>query len=135
VIELFTGGLARLYRPIDNLRAFRHLNLGRVPFQRISAGGRDGSRHHQQSRPGNVSSLNCLLNADVAVTRTFGFHIPQRGEALLECPPRRDCSSRRAHGQWRSQNVGVISALCGIFSLQKDVSVRVDQAGKDRLFR
>jgi hypothetical protein len=135
VVELFACGLARFHRAVDNLCAFWHLQFRRVPFQRISPSGRDRPRHHQQPRPRNVASLNRLLDADIPVTRPLGFHVAECGEALLQRPPGRDRGSRRPHRQRRGQNVSVVAALRGIFSLQKDVRVRIDQARKHGLFR
>ncbi len=135
VVELFARGFARFHRAIDDLCAFRHLELGRVPFQHVAARRRDGTCNNQQSWPGNVSSLNRLLDADIAIACALGFHIPQCGKALLQRPPGRYRGSCRAHRQRRCQNVGVVAALRGIFALQEDVRVRIDQSGKHGLFR
>ena len=89
----------------------------------------------EQPRPGNIAAFNRLLDADVAVARTFGLHVAQRGEALLQRPPRRNRGSCRAQRERRVQNVGVVAALRGIFALQKNVRVRIDQAGQHGVFR
>ena len=84
VVELLARGLARLDRSIDDLHALRHFDLRRVALERISSGGRDRARRNKQPRPGNVSAFNRLLDAHIAVARTFGFHVAQSGEALFE---------------------------------------------------
>jgi hypothetical protein len=70
-----------------------------------------------------------LLDADVTVPGTFGFDIPERGESLFKRTPSGDCGASGAKSQRSIQDVGVVSALGGIFSLQKDVGVRIDEAG------
>ena len=135
VVKLLARGLTRLDRSVNDLHPLGHFDLGRVTLQRISAGCRDGARRNKQTRSGNVSAFNRHLDAHVAVTRTFGFHVAQRGEALFERPPHRDRRPRRAKRQRILQQLNVVSALGGIFSLKKNVRVGVDQPGKHRGLR
>ena len=67
----------------------------------------------EQARAGNVSALDRLLDADVAVAGAFGLDIAQRGEALLQRAARGDRGARRAERQRGIQDVGVVSALGG----------------------
>ena len=85
----------------------------------------------KESRAGNVALFDGLLDADVAVARAFGFNIAQGGEPLLQGAARGDCGPRRAQSQGSMKNIGVVSALVRVFSLQKDVGVRIDEAGQN----
>src|SRR5580700_9396984 len=87
VIELLARGLARFDGTVDDLDALRHFDLGRVTFEGISAGGRDGASGDEKTRPGNVSAFDGHFDADVAVAGAFGFHVAERGETLLEGAP------------------------------------------------
>ena len=128
VVELLARRFARLDRTVDDLHAFRHFDLRRVAFKRISAGGRNCARRNKHPRPGNISALDGHLDADIAIARTFGLHVAHGREALFERAPRRNRGSRRAKGQRILQQLNVVSALGWDFPLQKDVRVRIDQA-------
>src|ERR1700737_4163140 len=86
MIKLLASRLARLDRPVDDLRALGHVEFRSVVFQVIAAGGRDGAGHDNQSRPRNVALFDRHLDADVAVAGAFGFHVTQRGKTLLQRP-------------------------------------------------
>ena len=79
--------------------------------------------------------LDGLLDAHIAITGAFGLYVAQRGEALLQRPPRRNRGPRCAQRERGVQDVGVVSPLRGIFALQENVRVGIDEAGQDRGFR
>src|SRR5205807_4822541 len=95
VIELLARGLARFDRTVDQLRAFRHRDLRRVSLQVVAAGGGDGARGSEDSRAGNASLIDGLLDADVAVSRTLGLDVADGGESLLQRAARRNGGPRR----------------------------------------
>ena len=132
VVKLFARRLARLHRPVDNLRALGHDELGSVALEVIAAGGGDGAGGHKQPRAGDVAAFDGLLDAHVAIARAFGLDVAQRGKALLQRPPGGNRGPRRPQGQRIFQDVGVIAALRRVFSLQEDVGMGVDQAGENR---
>src|ERR1700687_5311030 len=135
VVELLARGLPRLDWPIDDLHPLWNFVFRGVTLQRISSGGRDRARRHKQARPWNVSAFNGLFDAHVAITRTFGFHITQRGEALFERAPHRDCRPSRAERQRILEQLNVVSALGGLFTLQKNVGGGINQPRKHRGLR
>ena len=61
VVELFARRLARLDRPVDDLRALGHVEFGRVAFEVVAAGGGNGAGDDEQPRPGNVAAFDRLL--------------------------------------------------------------------------
>ena len=83
MLELLPRGFARFNRTIDQLRALGHFNFRRIALERIPSRGRDRARHYKETRPGNVSFLDCLFDADVSVARSLRFYIAQGREALL----------------------------------------------------
>src|ERR1700723_1026311 len=128
--QLLAGGLARLDRPIDELRALGHVKLRRVAFKRIASGCGNGASGNKQPRPGNVSALESLLDSDVSVTRAFGLQVAQCSEALLQRASHGNRSPRRAQCQRILQNGDVVSALRRLLTLQEDVGVRIDETGQ-----
>src|SRR5207302_4038749 len=129
MIELLARGLARLDRTVDQLRAFRHSDLRRVSLQVVAAGGGDGARGGEDARSGNASLVDGLLDADVAVSRTLGLDVADGGESLLQRAARRNGGPRRAIRERILQQLHVITTLGRVFTLQKNVRVRIDQAG------
>src|SRR5258708_10986384 len=87
VINLLARDLAQFDWTIAELRALGDDNVRIVAFQRISAGNRDRARHHEQARAGNVSGIDGLLDADVAVTTPFVLNLSQPAQPPLQCPP------------------------------------------------
>src|ERR1022692_1360330 len=135
MVELLPCRLARFYRAIHNLGSLGHVELGSIAFQRITACGRYGAGRDEQARPWNIASLDGLLYAHIAITGAFSLHVAQGSETLLQRPPRRYRGPRRTQGERGVQDVGIVSTLRGIFALQKDVSVGIDETGQDRGFR
>src|SRR2546427_6249682 len=130
--ELFACRFARFDRAVDDLHAFGHLQFGSVVLQGISTGSGNSERGDKKARPGKVAALDCLLDAHVAVARTFGLHVTQRSETLLQRPPHRNRGPRSAQGQRVLQDICIIAALRRVFSLQEDVGVGVNKPGKSR---
>src|SRR5258708_28416836 len=87
VVELFAGCLASLGRPIDKLSPFRHFQLRRITFQRISARGPNGSSGDEKTRPGGVAPNNRLLDTNVAIAGAFRLHVAEGRESLLQRAP------------------------------------------------
>src|SRR5580700_6619813 len=135
MIELLPRRLPSLDWAVDNLRAFGHVEFRSVAFERITACGRDGASRDEQARPRNVTLLDGLFNADIAITGAFSFDVAEGGEALFKRSARGNRGPRRAQRERSVQDVGIVSALRWIFSLQKDVSVGIDEAGQERGLR
>ena len=131
VIELLAGRLSRLDRTVHDLGAFRDLDLGRIALEVVAPGGRDRPRHHEHPRARDVSLLDRLLDADVAVPRAFRLDVADRRETLRERPARRHGRPGRAEREAVHQELRVVATLGGILSLEKDVRVAVDQPGQD----
>jgi len=88
VVELLARRLARFHRPVDNLGAFGHFELGSIAFQHVPASARDCPGRRKQPWSRNIARVDRLLDTDVAVSRALGLHIAQGRKSLLECPPR-----------------------------------------------
>ena len=131
VVQLLARSFAGFDRPVDELRALGHVQLGSVTFQHVTTGRGDSAGYNEQARAGNVAFFNRFFDSDVAISRPFGFQIAQCGEALLQGAPSRDSGPDRAQRQRRIENIGVVTALGGIFPLQKNVRVRIDKPGQD----
>src|SRR5207244_1516603 len=94
VFELLARRLARIDRTIDDLRALRDGDLGRVTFEVIAAGGGDGARGGEDARAGDAPFIDGHLDAEVAVPRSLGLHVADGGEPLFERAARRDGGPR-----------------------------------------
>src|SRR5215469_7980442 len=130
MIELLARNLAQLYRPIAELRAFRNLDLGRVALRVVASGSRDRTRRGEDARPRNIALIDRHLQAYIAVSGAFGLKIAHRGEALLKRTTRRNRGSSRTIGNRELENLDVIAAFIGIFALQEQMGVRLDQSRK-----
>src|ERR1700674_3779871 len=128
--QLLAGGFARLDRAVDELSTRGHIKFRSVSLKLIASSRGDGASRDEQSRPGDVSALDGLFDADVAIARAFRLHVAQGGESLLQRAPRGNRGSGRTKRQRILQNVDVVSALCGLLTLQKDMGMRIDQAGQ-----
>ena len=82
----------------------------------------------ENPRSGNRPFLDRLLDFDVAVAGAFRLHVPDRREALLQCPANGVGGARRPQRNSRIQDVRVIAALCRVLAPQEDVRVRIDQS-------
>src|SRR5215469_7412573 len=78
VVKLLARSLASLNWSIDELCALRHVDLWRIAFQGIAASGRDCARDDEHARPGNESTFDGLLDADIAISGAFGLDIANR---------------------------------------------------------
>src|ERR1700730_4459858 len=130
VVKLLASRLSRLDRPVDDLCALGHVEFRRVTFEVVATGARNGAGGDNQPRPGDLAAFDRQLDANVAITRAFGFHIAQRGKTLLQRASSRYRGPRRPQCQRIFQDVGVIASLRWLFSLQEDVSVGINQAGE-----
>ena len=130
VVQLFARRLARLHRTVDDLNALRHLDLRRIAFQGIAASRRNAARGGKDPRPRNVALVHGHLDSDIAIAGTLGLHVADGGEALLQSASRRNRRARRTIRQRKLQQLNVVAAQCRVFSLEKDVGVRLDQAGQ-----
>src|SRR4051812_26695872 len=130
MVQLFARGLTGFDGAVDDLHAFGNGDFGRIAFEVVAAGGGNTSGYDKHTRAGNDAFVDCLFNADVAVTSAFGFDITNRGEALFECAMRGNNGARGAVSKRMLEQLRVISTLGRIFALQKDVSVRVNEAGE-----
>src|SRR5215469_17059961 len=92
--QLLPRRLARFDWPVDELRAFGHVQLWRIAFQVVAGGGGDRTRRAKQSWPGNRPLFDRLLDFDVSVTRAFGLEIAQCREPLLKTPARGERGAR-----------------------------------------
>ncbi len=129
------AALARLDRAVNDLDALGQSQLGRVVFQRVPSGSRDRARGDQQARAGNKAAVNGLLDADIAIAGSLGLDISQRRKTLLQGTAYGNRRARRSQRSRILQDVDVVSPFGGVFSLQKNVGVGVDQAGKNGSFR
>src|SRR5215469_17934282 len=127
MIELLARNLAQFYRPIAELRAFGNCNLWRVALRVVTSGRRDRTRGGEDARPGNIALIDRHLQSYIAVSGAFGLKIAHCGEALLKRPTRRNCGSRRTIGDRELENLDVTAAFIGIFALQEQMGVRLDQ--------
>src|SRR5580698_10895774 len=84
VIELFAGGFSSLHWAVDDLRAFGHVQLGRIAFEVVAAGGGDGAGGAEEARAGDGAFGDSFLDFDVAIACALGFYITQRCKTLLE---------------------------------------------------
>ena len=130
VIELLARGLARFHRPVHELRAFGHIELRRITFEVVSARAGDGARGDEEPRPGNGAFFDGLLDFHIAVARALGFDVAQRGESLLERAADSEGGARGAQRDSGVQDVRIVAALGGVFTPEKNVRVRIDEAGK-----
>ena len=126
MLELLPRSLPGFHRAVDKLRALGHFEFGRVAFQVVSAGRGDCSRGAKNSRAGNRSFFNGLLDFDVAVARAFRLHVPNRGKALLQGTPRRISSACGPQCDSCLQNILVVAALFGVLAPQENMCVRID---------
>src|SRR5256885_11658269 len=72
-------------------------------------------------RSGDVSPVDCLLDADVPVARAFGLDVADGRETLLERPPRGDGRPRRAKRDRKSTrlNSSHLVISYAVFCLKK----------------
>src|SRR5512133_90058 len=130
MIQLLTCCFPGLHRAIDNLCSLRHLQLRCVALEWIAAGGRNSAGGNEQPRPGDVAVFDRLFDSHIAVPGAFRLHIAESSEPLLQRTANRNRRSSSAQRSWIFQNVGVISSLGWILTLQEYVGMRVDQSGK-----
>ena len=83
MIQLLPRRLARLHRPVDELRALGHVQLWRIAFQVVPAGRGNRARRAKQPRSGNRPLFDGLLDFDVSVARALGLEVAQRRKPLL----------------------------------------------------
>ena len=132
-LELLARRLARLDGPVDELGAAGQVHeLRRVSFERISAGGGDGTGRREDPRPRDVAAIHRLLDADVAVARALGLHVSDGGEALLERAAGRDRGASGAKRDPVEEKLAVVAALARLLTLQEEMGMRVDEAGQER---
>ena len=81
-------------------------------------------------RAGDFPVVDGLLDVDVGVHRAFGFDVTQGGEAVGESDLRIAC---RQNGAVRNRLLEelLVVILRGDVSLQQNVGVSIDEAGKD----
>src|SRR6266851_8768036 len=131
VFKLLAGNLAELIRAVAKLCAFGNHNVWIVTLKRIAARDGDGASDNQESRTGNEAGIDGLFDSDVAVTGAFGFHVTQRGKALLQSATHRYRRTGCAIRIGMFEELNVVSTFRRIFSLEKDVGVRINQPGKN----
>src|SRR5271156_871947 len=98
VIELFAGGFSSLHWAVDDLRAFGHVEFGRIAFEVVAAGGGDGAGGAKQAWAGDGAFGDGLFDFDVAVACAFGFYITERRKTLLEGAAARESGASCAQG-------------------------------------
>ena len=84
VVELLASRFPCFHRAIDHLYSFRHFQFRSVSLERIATSRRNCASRDEQAWTRNVSALDRLLDADIAIPRALGFDITQRGETLLQ---------------------------------------------------
>ena len=131
VIELLARRFARFDRTIDQLRTFRHFDLRRITLEVVAAGRRNRARDDEHAWAGNLTFVDGLLDADVAVAGAFRFDVANRREALLERASRGNGGARGAIRERILQKLNVVSAFGRVFALKKDVRMCVDQSRQD----
>jgi len=129
------AGVLLVPRRVQRLecRAFRGGNrdLRSVVFQRVTASRRNSTGRNKHSRSRYVTFVDGLPDTDVAVSGTFGLYIPNRREALFQRTPGSNCRTRDPEGRRVLQQLHVVPAGGRHFALKKNVSVCIDQPGKD----
>src|ERR1700704_3444393 len=83
LVQLFARSFACFDRTIDQLSTLGYGNFRRIAFERIAARGGYRQGRHPHSRPRYESFIDCSLDADITVSRTFGFQIADAGKTLL----------------------------------------------------
>src|ERR1700704_811912 len=89
LVELLARGPARLNWPIDEFHSLGKRQFGGVVLQRIATGARYGQSAYEHTWPGNVTGLNCLLDAHIAVPGPFRSHVAYGRKSLLKGATRR----------------------------------------------
>src|SRR5438552_2103893 len=132
MLELLASCFAGFHGAVHELRALRHVQFGRVPFQVVAAGGGDRAGSAKQSWARNRPFRDGLLDFNVAVAGAFGFHVAESGETLFEGPPRGESRSSGAQRNAGLQDIFVVAALGGILAPQENMCVRIDQSRQHR---
>src|ERR1019366_4839899 len=128
VLHLLARRLARLHRTIDDLNSLGDIDLRRIAFQGIAAGRRNAARGGDNPRSGDVALIYSHLDSDIAVTGALSLHVADGSKALLQGAPRRNRCARRAVRQRKLQQLNVVATQGRVFSLEKEVGVRLDQS-------
>ena len=131
VIELLSRGFAGFHGPVDDLRAFGHVEFGSVAFEVVPAGGGDCAGGAEETRAGDGAFGDGFADFYVAVARAFGFDVAQRGEALVESAAAGEGGARGAECDSGFEDVGVVATFGGVFAPEEDVRVGVDESGED----
>src|SRR3954469_22547300 len=87
ILQLFARDLAHLDHAVAKLRALRNNDVRVIALEWISTCHRNGARHYEHPRAGNVSGIDRFLDPQITVPCAFGLHIADRGEPLLERAP------------------------------------------------
>src|SRR6202049_2909726 len=110
VVQLAAPCFAPLDGPIDQLRAFWHLDFGRIPLEVVAASRGDRTRRYEHARAGNVAFIDRLLDADVAVSRALGLDVTNRSEALFQRTSGGHDCARSPVGRRKLEQLHVIAA-------------------------
>src|ERR1700687_3116534 len=131
MVELLARGVSRFDWTIDKLRTFGHIQFSGVALEGVSTGGRNSAGNNKKPRPWNHALFDGLLDLNVSIACAFGLDVAQCSKALLESVAHGNRGPSSAQAGTGAKNVGVITALGGLFAPQKNMRVRIDQTGKN----